>query len=229
MSVFWEGLISSSVSLAIIGFICKLFLNHVDKRGIESYKSKLKFESELRRSQEERAYNLKQAKELEVGRWGLTLLSAANGVLGRLLYIKDNHPLTSDVYYFDSTRYYICQYLCWAELFRRNRDLSVFSPTKDEILITELIKNVSIELRHNSLGFPVIRSLEQKYIGDSLDNESGCISYKKFLDEKILENDASLNDFTNALLQYRNSEYLERLIEKFEDLKREFEAVLQKI
>lgn len=229
MSGFWEGLVSSSVYLAIMGVVCKLFLKHLDKRGIESYKSKLKFESELRKSEEERTYNLNKARELEVGRWGLTLLSAANGVLGRFLYIKNNHPLPSDLYYVDSTRYYICQYLCWAELFRRNRDSSIFSPTKDETLITELIKNISIELRHNSLGFPVIRSLEQKYIGDSLDNGSGCISYKTFLDEKVLENDVPLNDFANALLQYRSSEHLDRLIEKFEDLKRKFEAILQKI
>lgn len=228
MSVFWEGLISSSVSLAIIGFICKLFLNHLDKRGLESYKSRLKYESELRKNEEERAYNLEQAREIEVGRWGLTLLSAANGVLGRLLYIKNNHPLTSDLYYVDSTRYYICQYLCWAVLFRRDRDSSIFSPNKDEVLITELIKNISIELRYNSLGFPVIRSLEQKYIGDSLDNGSGCISFKMFLDEKILENNKSLNDFTHALLQCRSSEYLDQLIEKFEDLKREFENILKR-
>lgn len=229
MSAFWEGLISSSVALAIMGFVCKLFLNHMDKRGIEIYKSKLKFESELRKNEEERAYNFKKARELEIGRWGLTLLSSANGVLGRLVFIKKNHPLGSDLYYLDSARYYVCQYLCWAELFRKNRDSSIFSPTREETLITELIKNISIELRYNTLGFPVIRSLEQKYIGDSLDNGSACISYKKFLDEKILENDTSLNDFTHALLQYQNPEHIDRLIEKFEDLKRKFEAILQKV
>ncbi|ELY6204829.1 hypothetical protein ACTEV3_001791 [Cronobacter malonaticus] len=226
MSAFWEGLISSSVALAIMGFVCKLFLNHLDKRGIENYKNKLKLESELRKNEEERAYNFKKARELEMGRWGLTLLSAANGVLGRLVYIKINHPLTSDPYYHDSTRYYIGQYLCWAGLFRKNRDLSVFSPTRDEALITELIKNISIELRYNTLGFPVIRSLEQKYIGDSLENGLGCISYKSFLDDNVLENNASLNNFTSALLHYQNPEYIDRLIGKFEDLKRKFEAIL---
>ncbi|MFT2153285.1 hypothetical protein [Klebsiella pneumoniae] len=228
MNAFLEGIISSSVSLAVVGCVCKIFLTHFDKRGIESYKSKLKFESEMRQNEEERYYNLRKHRELEIGRWRLTLLSAANGVLGRLLYIKKNHPLTIDSYCEHSTRYYIGQYLCWAELFRKNRDSSVFSPTSDETLITELIKNISMELRYNTQGFPTIRSLEQKYIGDSLSNGTNCISYKDFLDGKVLENDVSLNEFTQALIHYRNSEYIDRLIDKFEDLKRKFEEVLTK-
>lgn len=226
MSVFWEALISSSVSLAVVGFICKTFLNHFDKRGIEYYKNKLKFESDMRINEEERIYNLRQRRDLEVGRWGLTLLSAANGLLGRLVYIRDNNPSDSDLYYVNSTRYYICQYLCWAELFRKNRDSSVFSPSSEEALITELIKNISITLRYNDFNFPSIRSLEQKYIGDSLAHDLSCISYKKFLDDKVLEAEPSLNDFTYAILQNRNPEYMAELIEKLQDLKIKFEGKL---
>lgn len=226
MSVFWEALISSSISLALVGFICKMFLNHFDKRGIEYYKNKLKFESDMRINEEERIYNLRQRRDLEIGRWGLTLLSAANGLLGRLAYIRDNNPSDSDLYYVNSTRYYICQYLCWAELFRKNRDSSVFSPSSEEALITELIKNISITLRYNDLNFPNIRSLEQKYIGDSLAHNLSCISYKKFLDDKVLEAEPSLNDFTYAILQNRNPEYITGLIEKLQDLKIKFEGKL---
>ncbi|MFJ5375919.1 hypothetical protein ACIPSX_00980 [Pectobacterium sp. CHL-2024] len=226
MSVFWEALISSSISLALVGFICKMFLNHFDKRGIEYYKNKLKFESDMRINEEERIYNLRKKRDLEIGRWGLTLLSAANGLLGRLAYIRDNNPSDSDLYYVNSTRYYICQYLCWAELFRKNRDSSVFSPSSEEALITELIKNISITLRYNDLNFPNIRSLEQKYIGDSLAHNLSCISYKKFLDDKVLEAEPSLNDFTYAILQNRNPEYITGLIEKLQDLKIKFEGKL---
>lgn len=48
----------------------------------------MKYESEQRIKEDERAYNFKKARDLEIGRWGLTLLSAANGFLGRLCYIK---------------------------------------------------------------------------------------------------------------------------------------------
>ncbi|MDZ6421904.1 hypothetical protein U4U87_08600, partial [Escherichia coli] len=95
MSSFWEGILSSSISFAIIGFVCKAFLQHIDKRELESFKNKLKYESEQRIKEDERAYNFKKARDLEIGRWGLTLLSAANGFLGRLCYIKDHNDLSS--------------------------------------------------------------------------------------------------------------------------------------
>ena len=32
MSSFWEGILSSSISFAIIGFVCKAFLQHIDNQ-----------------------------------------------------------------------------------------------------------------------------------------------------------------------------------------------------
>lgn len=227
MSVFWEGLLSSSISLAVIGFVCKTFLKHIDKREIESFKNKLKYESDIKAKEEERYYDIRKARDLEIGRWGLTLLSAANGFLGRLCYIKEHKNLLLDQYIVDSTRFYICQYLCWAQLFRKNRDSSVFSPTNDEVLITELIKNISIILRGNELGLPCIRSLEQQYIGDSLNTNGECITYKEFIDGKVLGQYSALNDFVDSILNDDNKEYINKIIVPFQDLKSRFEAVLQ--
>lgn len=227
MSVFWEGLLSSSISLAVIGFVCKTFLKHIDKREIESFKNKLKYESDIKAKEEERYYDIRKARDLEIGRWGLTLLSAANGFLGRLCYIKEHKNLLLDQYIVDSTRFYICQYLCWAQLFRKNRDSSVFSPTNDEVLITGLIKNISIILRENELGLPCIRSLEQQYIGDSLNTNGECITYKEFIDGKVLGQYSALNDFVDSILNDDNKEYINKIIVPFQDLKSRFEAMLQ--
>ncbi|MGM3190510.1 hypothetical protein ACS25B_06120 [Dickeya dadantii subsp. dieffenbachiae] len=228
MNSLWEGLLSTSMSLAIIGFICKLFLTHIDKRGIENYKVKLKLECDQRIINDEREYNLKKARDLEVGRWRLTLLSAANGILGRLLHIKKNDDLISDPYYLDSTKYYLCQYLYWAQLFRKNRDSSVFSPSSDELIISDLLKNISILIRSNDLGFPVIRSLEQQYIGDSFNVNDTCVSYKFFLDSEVLVNYEVLDQFIEALLQRRSEEYIDTLIGAFNDLTCYFCGILQK-
>ncbi|MBL0910549.1 hypothetical protein G5645_21365 [Pectobacterium carotovorum] len=227
MNVFWEGLLSSSISLAVIGFVCKTFLKHIDKRELESFKNKLKYESAIKVKEEERYYDIKKARDLEIGRWVLTLLSAANGFLGRLCYIKENRGGVSDQYIIDSTRFYLCQYLFWAQLFRKNRDSSVFSPTNDEVLITELIKNISIVLRENELKLACIRSLEQQYIGDSLNANGECITYKKFIDGKVLEKYSALNDFVDSILDINNKEYLNKVIVPFQDLKSRFEAALQ--
>lgn len=227
MSGFWEGLLSSSISLAIIGFVCKTFLKHIDKRELESFKNKLKYESDIKIREEERCYNIQKARDLELGRWGLTLLSAANGFLGRLCYIKNHRDLLLDHYYIESTKFYICQYLFWAQLFRRNRDSSVFSPTNEEVLITELIKNISIVLRGNDLNLPCIRSLEQKYIGDSLNANGECLTYKEFIDGKVLEHYPALNDFVYFILDNNNKDYLKNIIVPFQDLKSRFEDALQ--
>lgn len=127
----------------------------------------------------------------------------------------------------DSTRFYICQYLCWAQLFRKNRDSSVFSPTNDEVLITELIKNISIILRENEFGLPCIRSLEQQYIGDSLNTNGESIAYKEFIDGKVLGQYSALNDFVDSILNDDNKEYINKIIVPFQDLKSRFEAALQ--
>lgn len=227
MSNFWEGLLSSSVSLAVIGFVCKIFLKHIDKRELESFKNKLKYESDMKVKEEERYYDIRKARDLEIGRWGLTLLSAANGFLGRLCYIKGHSNLSSDQYIIDSTRFYICQYLYWAQLFRKNRDSSVFSPTNDEMLITELIKNISITLRGNEFGLPCIRSLEQQYIGDSFNINGECITYKEFIDNKVLSQYSALNDFVDSILNDNHKEFINKIIVPFQDLKSRFEAELQ--
>ncbi|AGG29160.1 hypothetical protein R4E38_13960 [Morganella morganii] len=228
MSTFWEGLLSSSISLAVIGFVCKIFLKHIDKRELESFKNKLKYESDIKIKEEERNYDIRKTRDLEIGRWGLTLLSAANGFLGRLCYIKEQRGLSSDQYIIDSTKFYLCQYLFWAQLFRKNRDSSVFSPTNDEMLITELIKNISITLRENTLGLPCIRSLEQQYIGDSLNINGGCMTYKEFIDVNVLSQYSALNDFVDSILNDNNKEFINIIIVSFQDLKSGFEATLQK-
>ncbi|EBK2417303.1 hypothetical protein ACK37_25445, partial [Salmonella enterica subsp. enterica serovar Kentucky] len=127
-------------------------------------------------------FSQKKEREIELGRWGLTLLSSVNGLIGRLKYIKDNGSLTEDPYYEVSTRYYVCQFLCWAQLFRKERNTVVISPVNDEILIGELLKNISIVLRNNNFNFPAIRSLEQQYIGESLIYEGSCMQFKNFND-----------------------------------------------
>lgn len=228
MSAFWEGLLSSSISLAVVGFVCKTFLKHIDKRELESFKNKLKYESDIKAKEEERNYDIRKARDLEIGRWGLTLLSAANGFLGRLCYIKEQKDLSSNQYIVDSTRFYLCQYLFWAQLFRKNRDSSVFSPTNDEVLITELIKNISIALRENKFGLPCIRSLEQQYIGDSLNINGECITYKEFIDSKVLIQYSALNDFVDSILNDDNKEFINIIIVSFQDLKSRFEATLLK-
>lgn len=227
MSNFWEGLLSSSISLAVIGFVCKAFLKHMDKREIESFKNKLKYESDLKAIEEERCYDMRKVRDLEVGRWSLTLLSAANGFLGRLIYIQNHRGLLLDQYYIDSTRFYICQYFCWAQLFRKNRDSSVFSPTNNEVLITELIRNISMVLRENQCNLPCIRSLEQQYIGDSLNTGGECITYKEFIDGKVLEQYSVLNNFVDSILDDNNKIYLNEIIIPFQDLKYRFESMIQ--
>ncbi|ELY4218266.1 hypothetical protein SMY84_004245, partial [Cronobacter turicensis] len=189
---------------------------------------KLKYESDIKAKEEERNYDIRKARDLEIGRWGLTLLSAANGFLGRLCYIKKHKNLSSNQYVMDSTKFYLCQYLFWAQLFRKNRDYSVFSPTNDEVLITELIKNISIILRENKLGLPCIRSLEQQYIGDSLNINSECMTYKEFIDAKVLSQYSALNDFVDSILDDNNKEFIDIIIVPFQDLKARFEDILQK-
>ncbi|EFF0719321.1 hypothetical protein CCU84_004889, partial [Escherichia coli] len=74
---------------------------------------------------------------------------------------------------------------------------------------------------------PCIRSLEQKYIGESLSIGAECMSYKDFIDSKVLENYAPLNDFVEAILQNNNKDYIDKLVIPFQDLKTRFDAALQ--
>jgi len=219
-------ILSSSIALGIIAFICKLILNHMDKRGMESYKNKLKIEGDILAKRIEFEYLQKKEKNTELGRWGLTLLSSVNGLIGRLKFIKNNGIPTLDPYYEISTKYYVCQFLCWAQLFRSDRNAVVMSPVNDEILIGDLLKNISIVLRHNVYGFPVIRSLEQQYIGESLMDDKICLSFKKFNDMDLLHDYAALNNYVNALLNSNNIAYLDELIEKLEALQKHFRSVL---
>ncbi|EAY0155134.1 hypothetical protein QA318_004651, partial [Salmonella enterica subsp. enterica serovar Kentucky] len=200
MNQIINDILSSSIALGIIAFICKMILKHMDKRGLETYKNKLKIESDLLAKRIDFEFSQKKEREIELGRWGLTLLSSVNGLIGRLKYIKDNGSLTEDPYYEVSTRYYVCQFLCWAQLFRKERNTVVISPVNDEILIGELLKNISIVLRNNNFNFPAIRSLEQQYIGESLIYEGSCMQFKNFNDSKILQDYDVLNGYINALL-----------------------------
>lgn len=96
------------------------------------------------------------------------------------------------------------------------------------MLITELIKNISITLRENTLGLPCIRSLEQQYIGDSLNINGGCMTYKEFIDVNVLSQYSALNDFVDSILNDNNKEFINIIIVSFQDLKSGFEATLQK-
>lgn len=226
MSSIINDILSSTVALAIIAFLCKLVLNHLDKRQLESYKSRLKFESDLLTKKMESEFLDKKERSVELGRWGLTLLSSVNGLLGRIKHIKNANDLLSDEYYKQSTRYYLCQFLCWGQLFRKERSATLISPVSDEILIGELMKNVSVLLRNNDFNFPVLRSLEQRYIGESLIVNKECMSYKEFLDSKVLIDDESLNDFIMEILKGENKEYLDVLIQKLTDLQKHFGKLL---
>lgn len=226
MSSIINDILSSTVALAIIAFLCKLVLNHLDKRQLESYKSRLKFESDLLTKKMESEFLDKKEKSVELGRWGLTLLSSVNGLLGRIKHIKNANDLLSDEYYKQSTRYYLCQFLCWGQLFRKERNATLISPVSDEILIGELMKNVSVLLRNNDSNFPVLRSLEQRYIGESLIVNKECMSYKEFLDSKVLIDDENLNDFIMEILKGENKDYLELLIQKLTDLQKHFGKLL---
>ncbi|RRO09900.1 hypothetical protein [Pectobacterium aquaticum] len=223
-----KDVLSSSIALGIIAFVCKLILNHMDKRGIESYKSKLKFEGEIIAKNIEREHVLKKEQSTELGRWSLTLLSSVNGLIGRLEHLNKNQSLLSDEYYNVSTRYYLCQFLCWANLFRMDRDASVISPVNNEILIGDLLKNVSIVLRDNNFGFPLIRSLEQKYIGESLIVNDGCMTYKEFVDKGVLDDNDVLNKFIDALLDNSGNRglYINELINKLTELRDHFRNIL---
>lgn len=226
MTDFINLILSSTLSLAVIGFICKLFLQYIDKREIEKYKSKVKIEGDLFLKRIEQEISLKKEFNIELGRWSNTLLSATNGLIGRLRHIQNN-VTEIDEYYLKSTRYYICQYLCWEQIYRKNRNLAILSPVKGEILVSDLLKNVSITFRENSLSFPSIRSLEQKYIGESLIVDGQCISYKEFHDDDILGNYDVLTTFVNAILDNKTPAYSLDLIDKLEDLKKHFQSLLK--
>lgn len=103
MNQIINDILSSSIALGIIAFICKMILKHMDKRGLETYKNKLKIESDLLAKRIDFEFSQKKEREIELGRWGLTLLSSVNGLIGRLKYIKDNGSLTEDPYYEVST------------------------------------------------------------------------------------------------------------------------------
>lgn len=226
MTDFINMILSSTLSLAVIGFICKLFLQYIDKREIEKYKSKIKIEGDLFLKKIEQDASLKKELDIELGRWSNTLLSATNGLIGRLKYIQNN-VIEIDEYYLKSTRYYVCQYLCWEQIYRKHRNLTTLSPVKSEILVSDLLKNVSITLRENPLYFPRIRSLEQKYIGESLIVDGQCISYKEFYDNDILGDYDVLTTFINSILDNNPPNYSLALIEKLEDLKKHFQSLLK--
>lgn len=76
MNQIINDILSSSIALGIIAFICKMILKHMDKRGLETYKNKLKIESDLLAKRIDLEFSQKKEREIELGRWGLTLLSS---------------------------------------------------------------------------------------------------------------------------------------------------------
>ena len=82
-------------------------------------------------------------------------------------------------------------------------------------------------LRENQYNLPCIRSLEQQYIGDSLNTGGECITYKEFIDGKVLEQYSVLNNFVDSILDDNNKIYLNEIIIPFQDLKYRFESMIQ--
>jgi len=228
MSSFFDTFITSAVALAAVGATCKIFLSHIDKREIETFKLKIKNESDtlllIRKNEIDRL----NKKSIELGRWSNTLLSATNGYVGRLKFIRDNVPDINDIYLVNSTRYYIGQYLCWEQIYRKNRDTTLLSPISDEILIGELMKNISVIMRGRDSSHPLIRSLEQRYIGEKMSKNNECISYSEYLDSNLTSELSVLNVFSDSILERANVEIINKLIIHLENLQRHFAEVLVK-
>ncbi|MDJ0041737.1 hypothetical protein [Pantoea allii] len=228
MSDFFDTFVTSAVALTAIGATCKIFLTHIDKRTIESFKLKIKSENDallLIRNHELEKIN---ATSIELGRWSNTLLSATNGLIGRLKFIRDNNPDINDQYLVNSTRYYFGQYLCWGLIYRKNRDANLLSPISDEILIGELMKNVSVIIRDNNQPHPLVRSLEQRYIGEKMLKENECIGYSEYLHSELTSELSVLNDYSDSILIKRNLQIIVDLIFHLEKLQCHFKEVLKR-
>lgn len=226
MSNFFDTLVTSAVAFAAIGATCKILLNHIDKRTIESFKLKIKSEND--KLVLIRNYELEKRNKtsIELGRWSNTLLSATNGLIGRLKFIRDNNPDVDDPYLVNSTRYYLGQYLCWGLIYRKNRDANLLSPINDEILIADLMKNVSVIMRENNLSHPLIRSLEQRYIGEKMLRENECIDYSDYLHSELTSELSVLNKFSDSILIKSNLKIIVDLIFHLEKLQDHFKEVL---
>ncbi|QDL30604.1 hypothetical protein [Serratia liquefaciens] len=227
MNVFFESLLSSTVALAAIGFICKFFLNYFDKRGLETFKQKMLIEKTIIEKRIELNIDRKNMTIKELGRWSNTLLSATNGLIGRLSHIKDSNNLNIDSYMLDSTKYYLCQYLCWEQIFRNERNTSILSPVNDEILISQFLKNVSITLRENTSNHPTLRSLEQKYIGEKMIKGERCLPYNEFLTTKPFENFVPLETFINSILIKQDIDFIKEIISRLKELQAHVGNVLK--
>lgn len=227
MNSFFENIISSTVALGAIGFICKLFLNHFDKRGIEIFKQKMLIQKTIFEKKLELEMELKNNTVKELGRWSNTLLSSINGLIGRLEHIKNTNNLILDDYMIDSTKFYLCQYLCWEQIFRSERDTSILSPVNDEILISQFMKNVSITLRENPYNHPLLRSLEQRYIGEKMIKDGRCITYSDFLTTKPLDGFNPLDKLTDSILKKQDINFIKDVIHKLKELQLHVGKVLK--
>ncbi|WP_336791669.1 hypothetical protein [Pantoea anthophila] len=228
MNNFLDTLLTSSVALAAIGATCKVFLQHIDKRELESFKLNIKNESDRLILMRNLEIEKKSKTVIELGRWSNTLLSATNGYIGRLKYIKANTPDINDDYLLKSTRFYIAQYLCWEQIYRKNRDTTLLSPVNDEILISDLMKNISIVMRKHDSNHPSIRSLEQCYIGEKMMSDNKCISYSEYIESSLTLELTVLNKFSDSILEKKDLAILDSLIFHLEKLQYHFKAVLMK-
>jgi len=228
MNNFLDTLLTSTVALAAIGATCKIFLQHIDKRELESFKLKIKNESDrliLIRNHEIEKTN---KTAIELGRWSNTLLSATNGYIGRLKYIKSNTPDINDDYLLKSTRFYIAQYLCWEQIYRKSRDTTLLSPVNDEVLIGDLMKNISIVMRKHDSNHPSLRSLEQSYIGEKMMHDNRCIGYSEYMESSLTLDLTVLNKFSDSILGKNDLTLIDALICHLEKLQSHFKAVLIK-
>ncbi|MFO6299595.1 hypothetical protein [Rahnella selenatireducens] len=217
-----ESLFTAGTTVTIMVFLSKFILNHLDKRSIESFKLKTKAELDL--IQKNHEYNAN--KNREIGRWSSTLLSAANGVIGRLSYIKTMNETDVDDYIKNSTKYYLCQLMCWSQIYKKDRDMVFMSPANDEILMSELLKNISISIRTNNFNSPVIRSLEQSYIASAMTMDGACISYANFIDNEVLKHYEPLNNLVLTLLNDKHHYLLDDIVSHAKHFKKHAEALL---
>ncbi|WP_338628321.1 hypothetical protein [Yersinia intermedia] len=217
-----ESLFTAGTTVTIMVFLSKFILNHLDKRSIESFKLKTKAELELIQKNNEHYAN----KNREIGRWCSTLLSAANGIIGRLNYIKTMNDSDVDDYIKNSTKYYLCQLMCWSQIYKQDRDMVFMSPVNDEIVISGLLKNISISMRINNFNSPVIRSLEQSYIASTMTVNGSCISYANFIDNEVLKNYEPLSNLVLTLLHDKRHYLLDDIVSHTKHLKKHAETLL---
>jgi hypothetical protein len=205
---------------AIIIYLAKMIIGHFDKRELERYKTDLLIEVDKLKLEYQAQQQMLKSREIELTRWSSTLLSSINGLIGRLNFIKDGKIDINDDYYKYSTVFYFSQFLCWMQIFRIDRNGLIFSPNKDEINLVNLIKDVSVAFRNRDLDGTPLRSLEQRYVAESMivmvDGKQRCIDYKEFCEKFDYFYNGALKGFIEDVVQEkairRTQEILKALI-----------------